>query len=124
VSYRSELAVALLRQIQQECSSNDAGFVILDVPKRRSRTEFEPTFPDHEGPWRDSFHVFSPIERFAQYKGEKLYWEKSHGHFTPLGCRIVGEGLAEFILESGLFGGDISSAGAVSVRSERAQALE
>lgn len=123
-AYRNHLALALLRQIEQECASNNAGFVILDVPRRRSGTQFNPTFPYYDSPGSHSFSVFCPIERFERHAGEKLYWEKSHGHFTPLGCRVVGEGLAEFILESGYFADCVSCTGAISVSSERFQVLK
>jgi lysophospholipase L1-like esterase len=123
-AYRNNLALALLGQIEQECASNNASLLILDVPRRRSRTEFRPTFPYYDTPGRSSFNVFCPVERFEQYKGEKLYWEKSHGHFTPLGCRVVGEGLAEYILESGCFDDDAPSVGAISAESESSRALE
>ena len=69
----------------------------MSIPSQRSRTEFVSTFPTCEG--SEQFNVFDPIELFQQQDGKMLYWERSHGHFTPLGCRIVGEGLAQFILE-------------------------
>jgi hypothetical protein len=103
--YRVNLAVALLKEIEQECVSHGANFLILNIPHRLSRSEFMSFFPaDHEDA-RD-FHVFCPIESFKQYHGQKLYWEKSADHFTPLGCRVVGEGLAKVILEQHLLDGN------------------
>jgi hypothetical protein len=76
--------------------------MILDIPSRRSRTEFYSTFPsEHLGQEAD-LPIYCPITDFKRYHGQKLYWEKEHGHFTPLGCRIVGEGLARFVREQGL----------------------
>jgi lysophospholipase L1-like esterase len=103
--YRKDLAVALLEQIKQECVSHNANFLILDIPNNLSRTEFTPTFPDVDKAIKE-FDVFCPIELFKKHKGDKLYWEKSHGHFTPLGCRIIGEGLAKVILEQNLLNGN------------------
>ena len=99
--YRVNLVVALLKEIERECRLHGANFLILNIPHRLSRSEFMSYFPtDHED-IRD-LHVFCPMEMFKQYHGQKLYWEKSHGHFTPLGCRLVGEGLAKVILEQNL----------------------
>ena len=44
-------------------------------------------------------HVASPIPGFEQHAGKLLYWERSHGHFPPLGCRIVGQALADYVVE-------------------------
>ena len=99
--YRKNLAIKLLEQINKECLSHGARFLILDVPYRLSRTEFSSGFPENDD-GDMAFKVFCPIELFKQQRGENLYWERSHGHFTPLGCRIVGKGLAEIIFESDL----------------------
>ncbi len=63
-------------------------------------------FPAHllNGPTQ--FHICNPMADFKEHHGERLYWEKEHGHFTPLGCKVVGESLARTVLESGLLGGD------------------
>ena len=101
-SYRKELTIALLKEMKSECISNGTGFLIFDVPIKLSRTEFESRFPVSEGSIMNDFEVFSPIELFKQHKGKKIYWEIRNGHFTPLGCRIIGEGLAKLILGKGL----------------------
>jgi len=92
---------ALLNEIKGRSLQSHAEFLIMAIPGRRSRTEFFSAFPEefiNEG----SFNVFSPLEKFCAAKGPKLYWERSHGHFTPLGCEIVGEGLADFIIKNNL----------------------
>ncbi|HEY2586779.1 MAG TPA: hypothetical protein VGI81_13630, partial [Tepidisphaeraceae bacterium] len=48
------------------------------------------------------FDVVSPLKVFAAHRGEKLFWERGHNHFTILGCRLVGELLAQRILEENL----------------------
>jgi hypothetical protein len=96
--YRVNLATALLKEIERECVSHDASLLILNVPHQLDRSEFMSFFPaDHEDV--RGFHVFCPMELFKQNNGQKLYWEESAGHFTPLGCRIIGEGLAKVVLE-------------------------
>jgi len=99
--YRNNLTTAILEEIRQQCASKGANLLILDIPRRVSRTEFKSLFPYDEA--KDSkLDIFNPIRVFQQHKGDKLYWENSCGHFTPLGCRLIGEGLAEVILKSGL----------------------
>jgi hypothetical protein len=71
--------------------------MILDIPSRSSRTEFYSTFPSDQLEGDTRLPIYCPIADFQRYLGQKLYWEKEHGHFTPLGCRVVGEGLARFI---------------------------
>lgn len=101
IAYRKNLAIALLEEIKQECISNRVKFLIFNIPARLSRTEFKLIFPMDEKETQD-FNVFCPIKLFKDHNGDVLYWETSAGHFTPLGCRIVGEGLAEFILTNNL----------------------
>jgi len=96
--YRCMLTIELLKEMKRMCDVNNIGFLVLDIPIRLSRSEFESRFPDDEQTAMCHFEMFNPIERFKKYRGEIIYWEKSEGHFTPLGCRIVGEGLAEVAL--------------------------
>jgi len=96
------LALALLAEMQRQCRQHGAELLIFDIPSRRSRTEFYSTFPTEHVSDGMQFHLYNPMADFAQYYGQKLYWEKEHGHFTPLGCRIAGEGLARAILAQGL----------------------
>lgn len=103
VLYRNNLAVALLKEIRQECASHNANLLILDIPFMHSNTKFTSTFPENKT--AGDFNIFSPIEQFEIYSGQKLYWDKSCGHFTPLGCRIIGEGLAKAVLELNLLDG-------------------
>lgn len=97
-SYRDYLARALLEEMKQKCASNGTNFLIFDIPAKLTRTEFKSKFPYGEKNGKCPFQVFSPIELFKQQSSKKIYYEKSHGHFTPLGCHIIGQGLADFIL--------------------------
>lgn len=100
--YRRQLTAALLNEIKKECEAHGANFLILDVPLMLSRTEFESKFFTSQEDITTRLEVFNPIKLFEQEKGKKLYWENSEGHFTPLGCRIVGEGLARLIISKDL----------------------
>jgi len=103
-AYREKISIALLKEIEKECSSHGSHLLILDIPVKLDRMEFMSTFPvDKEKP--HNFKIFSPIEIFKKQNGKKLYWEESMGHFTPFGCRLVGEGLATTIIDLGLLEG-------------------
>lgn len=99
---QQDLAVALLVEIRNEGRENGANMVVLDIPTSLTRSEFQLSFPRDKDGGTFGFHVVDPIPAFVQHAGEMLYWEKSHGHFTPLGCRLVGESLARTILDEGL----------------------
>ncbi|MHC4644439.1 MAG: hypothetical protein ACYTBJ_02980 [Planctomycetota bacterium] len=100
--YRKELTIALLKEMERQCIVSGAGFLVFDIPIKLSRTEFESRFLLSEGNTTEDFEVFSPIELFKRHKGKKIYWEQSEDHFTPLGCHIIGEGLAKLILSKDL----------------------
>ncbi len=100
--YPERLSIALLAEIQRQCQEHGANLLVLDIPNRNSRTEFKSSFPAEQAAGVPSLHVYNPIADFQKYSGQELYWEKEHGHFTPLACRIVGEGLARSALELGL----------------------
>ena len=100
-TYRENLLIALLKEIEKECSDRGSNLLILDIPDRVSRTEFKSHFPANTANSYD-LNVFSPIEIFKRQSGKMLYWEESHGHFNPLGCRLVGEGLTAMIMDFGL----------------------
>jgi len=102
LSVPASLTVSLIEAIGAEARSHGATFLILDVPRRIDRVRFVSAFPEKAPGVPFDFPVCSPLEALRAYKGELLFWEKSHYHFTPLGCRIVGETLAQHILKHGL----------------------
>ena len=102
--YHRELTVALVKRIEQLSREHGARFLILDIPARRSRTEFASVFPQDEKSGRYDLPVISPISIFTANAGPKIYWEKSQGHFTPLGNQLVGHVLAQAIIKDNLLG--------------------
>ncbi|MDH5570509.1 MAG: hypothetical protein OEY89_02015 [Gammaproteobacteria bacterium] len=98
-----KLTVSILSKMQDLARANNSEFLILDVPERLSRDSFISRFPRNNLGKAYSFNVVSPIDEFYKHKGELLYWEQSHGHFTPLGCQLVGDLLASRIIELGIF---------------------
>lgn len=102
--YEKELAIALLERIEKECHSKESRLVILDIPFRVTRKEFKSRFPYDYMSSTNPFAIVSPIEKFKEKRGEQIFWERGDGHFTPLGCDLVGEVLADFICNHDLLG--------------------
>ncbi len=97
VPYPDLLTLALLDRIVEVSQADGANFMILEIPVRFSRTKFGSRFP--ETAVNADYNRVNPIHRFNEYEGELIYWERSHGHFTPLGNRIAAEEAAKLILE-------------------------
>ena len=100
-----DLTAALLLEIDKQASESGAEFLVLDIPRRISRSEFVSKFPQEIQSVLGN--IVSPVDVFLdEGEGRKIYWERSHNHFTPLGCDIVGRMLAEHIVENELFEGE------------------
>lgn len=93
------LTVRILERMQERSNEAGAEFLILSVPRRLARDTFEEAFPHDD---EQALPVVSPIPAFESADGAMLYWERSHGHWTPRGCRLVAETLVERILHDGL----------------------
>lgn len=95
------LSLLLLKEVEKVSENIDANMLILEIPTRRNRTDFRSSLNDFI---RDDFNVISPLYELQQLAkdGNFIYHEKSHGHFTPLGCQVVGTVLAKNILEKNL----------------------
>ena len=91
------LSLGLMKLIEREARSVDASLVVLDIPDRVERSEFLSRFPRSPEGNPYGFDVVSPMPAFLEREGELLYWERSHGHLTPLATGIVGGLLVEHI---------------------------
>jgi len=105
VSYKAGLSAMLLREINQVTTNSDASLLILDIPTRINRSKFKSSFP-YKAIGNNQYTIVDPTPDFdssrKNYPDKLLYWEQSHGHFTPEGCKIVGNLLARKILETDL----------------------
>ncbi len=99
---KEDLTIALLKEIKRVSQAHGAAFLILDIPYNTSRTEFASDFPALGKEDAGVFDIVSPIKKLETANGRKVYWERSHKHFTPLGCDLVGQALAQHIAEHGL----------------------
>lgn len=106
-SYADRLAIAILNAMRHDCEAKGIPFLIDDIPAHWNRYNYWSTFPYGPDGDKHGFLIYSPVDAFNKlkadqvrgYPGEKLYWESSRGHFAPLGNRMVGKGLAAFILD-------------------------
>ena len=93
------LTAALIGLSRRVAEDAGASWYLFDVPTRRSRTEFISTLyrmdlsPDLAG------RAVSPLPLFAAAAGPdvKLFYERGHLHFTPLGNRLAAQALFERI---------------------------
>ncbi len=100
--YANRLTLALLNELKQTANQAGSKFLVLDIPKRVSIWEYNSQFPLPQEDVPRDFVTVSPLPLFEQHKGELIYWERSHHHWTPKGCKMVGEMLAEYIVENKL----------------------
>jgi len=91
-NYAADLTVALLAELRRETEAAGARFLVLDIPQWRSRQSFVSVMPPVSG-----IEVVRPLDRLLRHIAEhpqaRLYWDASHYHFTPEGCRLVAEEL-------------------------------
>ena len=91
--------VALLKETERVAREGRAGFLILDIPLHENNVRFHSVFPRDAKGGNYELPIVSPNAAFTQRCGDGLiYWTRSQGHFTPFGCRLVGETLASEIL--------------------------
>jgi hypothetical protein len=98
-SYSTKLMVALLKETGRVARTGAANYLILDIPLHEGNNRFFSVFPHDPQGGTYGLPISSPIEAFTKHCDEGLiYWTRSQGHFTPLGCRLVGESLASEII--------------------------
>jgi len=93
-----ELTISLLEEIKHQCDMKNTKFMIFDIPVRRSRIEFVSKFPVDLHGNHFGFNYASPLTLFNRHRGELLYWERGHGHFTPLACNLAGKAISDYII--------------------------
>lgn len=98
---RKDLSVALLKKIKDLSEANGAKCLFLCIPTRFSRTQFSCDFPRDENGGTYGLDLIDPVPLFEEHEGELLFWERSHFHFTPLGCRLVADLLSDHLVTQG-----------------------
>ena len=97
-----QLSLALLDLMRISCAQRGIPFIIAEVPTNPAPGKFMETFPD-EAMLRSgySFDVVTPIPLFEHVHrtndGASIYWQKSAGHWTPLGANAMARSIFEHL---------------------------
>jgi len=106
VGYGRELTVAILEQLYSYLHQRGIALVIHSIPTEETPTggRLIDLFPlDEFDVERPGIHFFGSRTVLDPYVGhEQIIWRRSHGHWTPLAHRVVGEELASVIVGRGL----------------------
>ncbi len=92
-SLPERLNLALLEEAKRVAESKGAHFMVLEIPANKTRTEFERMLPEYPPEIVRNLNLISPLSVFqaAADPSKKLYFEKGHGHLTPLGNRLLAD---------------------------------
>lgn len=95
----SRLTATLIAEARRITLAAGSDWYMFDVPTRRSRTEFASLLGRMDLPPEVLARTVSVLPAFEAHAGPdtKLYYEKGHLHFTPLGNRLAAEALFELI---------------------------
>lgn len=101
-NYPNELTLSLLSEIASEVHKSGGKFMILDIPSPRSNGKIGSDFPVGKIEGAADLMVVSPIHELEKLDGDDIFHKRSHKHFTPRACEVVGEVLAKSIIDNGL----------------------
>ena len=93
------LTAALIGFSRRAAEDAGASWYLFDVPSRRSRTEFVSRLGQMELPDDLRRRVISPLPGFEAAAGPdvKIFYERGHLHFSPLGNRLAAQAIFERI---------------------------
>ena len=100
--YEDKLTVAILKEINQVCKDNGAEFVIIEIPRKIRQDLFLSPVDDYVRNNIKGLNFVSPLNVLYENDDKMLYWEREQGHFTPLGYKLVGNVLSDYILKNNL----------------------
>jgi len=93
------LGAKIIGRIYEVAEDKNIPFLLVDIPSRSLTSNI----PIEQMTYLDQIHFFDSAKILKKVpKDILLYWKKSDGHWTPTAHRIVGERLAEFIIEHNL----------------------
>lgn len=103
ISYEDRLTIALLGEIRLQVEKTGAKFFVFVIPDPALPHGFTLAFPRKLLKDPQGMSIIDVVPQLEKYKNERLYWDKSHWHFTPRACDIVGRSLAEYFLKKRVF---------------------
>ncbi len=89
--YESVLSGLLLKYAHDTVTSEGREFMVVEIPKRTSRTTFASSLGLIPADVRRGLKILTPIGalRARADPSTKLYFEQGHGHLTPAGVQAV-----------------------------------
>ena len=99
----ASLDLALLQEARDRVRARGGHFLVVDIPTAVTRSFFRSAFEHLPAAAERRLHLVSPLEQFLSPPAEerRFYYEKGHGHLTPLGNEVVGDVVADALLDSG-----------------------
>ena len=107
-TYERRLAGAIFERIHRATSQRGIPLVIQSIPSESQQPyRLIEMFPFEEFDVYRKGVPFSPAKRVLDpHVGKKLlYWERSHGHWTPHSHALAGRALAKLILDERILEG-------------------
>jgi hypothetical protein len=102
-SYEQNLTVAIFERFYEFCQKRDIKLVIHSIPSLDLHGLVE-LFPIDRFDADRGGILFVPSREillpYLESSDEQLYWNRSHGHWTPFSHRVAGGAMARAILES------------------------
>lgn len=100
--YKQTLSIKLLREAKHISEENHAGFVVVDIPVRKSRTVFISSLDYLNQPINKYMQVVSPMNIFQANANQdtKIYYEEGHGHLSPLGNYLLANETAKNLIDN------------------------
>ncbi len=89
--YEIDLSAAILEHARDEVTAAGREFYLVDIPARRSRTQFSSSMSLLPPSIPTRISVVAPLAALssAASPDRKLYYERGQGHFTPAGTEIL-----------------------------------
>lgn len=89
--YALRLSTGLLQEAKRLTNANHAHFIVVEIPGRRSRTQFSSRISQFDANIREQLNMWTPIAFFRQAADpeRKIYFEKGHFHLTPWGNQLL-----------------------------------
>jgi hypothetical protein len=89
--YEIDLSAAILAHARGQVMAAGRDFYLVDIPARRSRTEFSSSMSFLPPSIPAEINVVAPLPALSSAASpeRKLYYEKGQGHFTPAGTEIL-----------------------------------
>jgi len=82
----SELTSQILSRLNSEIKDSGAKHIIMSIPEKKSRGSYIETMPIE---LIEKYNALTLTQTLSENSEQLLYWELSHGHFTPYGCNLV-----------------------------------